>query len=271
VAADPTDAVTRLAYADWLDERGHPGAQYLRMELALSRAAGEEARGLRRRLIDIIPRLPAPWRDRFEQPDLLLAPPVPFGAGWYFEGDAAPRPYRSLPNLDPAMLSPDMPWLTGEDFQERVDQESHEKQERAALAEIGSRAERLGLLLPAGFASFARDFRRRDAVAGVFRRDEVEGRDSFCEMELLVALFGDFQRAVDGYLIEFFADMLADLSELHWALYLVPGIPWHCVVVSQLKEAEHYRWPVDPAHISYCAPSFQAFLYRWWLAKRGQS
>jgi len=43
--------------------------------VALAGAAPDEAPGLRRSMLELISRLPAPWRDRFEQPDLLLAPP----------------------------------------------------------------------------------------------------------------------------------------------------------------------------------------------------
>src|SRR5207253_1152389 len=95
----PDDVTVRLVYADWLEERGHLGAEYLRAEVALARADGDEASNLRRQLLDIIPRLPTRWLDRFEQPDLLLAPPVPFDMGWY-SVDAAdtPEPYGSLPN-----------------------------------------------------------------------------------------------------------------------------------------------------------------------------
>jgi uncharacterized protein (TIGR02996 family) len=251
-AANPTDVVTRSAYADWLDERGHPGADYLRTEMALARAAGDEARALRRKLIELTLRLPSGWRNRLEQPDLLLAPPVPFAQGWYFERDVAPRPYRSLPNLDPDMLSPSMPWLPGEDIRQLLDQRG----ERAALAEVERRAERLGLLLPPGFVSFAHDFRRRGTV---------RGRGSYCEFYLHVS--ESFQKVGDGYLIVFFAHMnYGNPHQLSWALYLVPGIAWHCVVVVELGDDDRHLLPDDPKVIYYCAPSFQTFLYRWWLA-----
>ncbi|MGL4551008.1 MAG: ribosomal protein L7/L12 [Gemmataceae bacterium] len=39
LAADPLDDVTRAVYADWLEERGDPRAEYLRAELAADEAA----------------------------------------------------------------------------------------------------------------------------------------------------------------------------------------------------------------------------------------
>jgi uncharacterized protein (TIGR02996 family) len=49
IAADPDDEATRLVYADWLEERGDPRAEFLRVESALA--------GLR----DDDPRYPGLW------------------------------------------------------------------------------------------------------------------------------------------------------------------------------------------------------------------
>jgi uncharacterized protein (TIGR02996 family) len=259
--ASPEDVTRRLIYADWLEEQGHPGADYLRAEVALSRSTGDEARHLRRTLLELIPRLPQRWRDRFEQPDLLLAPPVPFALGWCPAKADSPRPYRSLPNLNPDLLAPDMPWLSGEGVRKRLDQE--EQVELAALAEVQQRAARLGLILPAGFESFARDFPRRTAVSAA---------DTYFEVCLHDAVVRDFPQVEEGYLILFFADMnYGNPHQLAWSLYLVPGIARHCVVVFELTDDASNLLPNDPRVIFYCAPSFQAFLYRWRLGGRGRS
>src|SRR5262249_32742334 len=154
ILAAPTDDAPRLIYAEWLEEQGHPGATYLRAEVSLSHKAGVEAGQFRRVLLDCIPELPANWRNRFEQPDLLLAPPVPFATGWYSATAASPGPYRGIANLDPDRLSPDLPWLSGEGVKQRVDQGEHEREELTALAEVQRRAAHLGLILPPGFESF---------------------------------------------------------------------------------------------------------------------
>jgi uncharacterized protein (TIGR02996 family) len=253
----PEDRQLRLVYADWLEERGHPGADYLRAELALANATGDEPNTLRRKLLKLLLRLPAQWRDRFEQPDLLLASPTPFAAGWYAPNAQSPRPYRSLANLDSSLLTPDLPWLSGGGTRARLDQEAHELEELTALAEILKRADQLKLILPPGFVSFARDFPRRGAVAHTYFE--------VCLHDAVV--FEDFPRVGDGYLILFFADMnYGNPHQLAWSLYLVPGVDWHCVVVFELRDAGTENClPDDPELIFYCAPSFQAFLYRWWL------
>jgi uncharacterized protein (TIGR02996 family) len=252
----PEDGLQRHVYADWLEERGHPGADYVRAEEALARATADEAPALRRKLIELSPRLPTTWRDRMEQPDLLLAPPTPFAPGWYDANARAPRPYRSLPNLAPEALSPEMPWLSGEGTRPRLDQEEHEEEELAALAEVRRRVVELNLSLPPGFEPFARDFPRRAAVSR---------HNSYFEVCLHDATVVDFPRVGDGYLVLFFADMnYGNPHQLAWSLYLVPKTAWHCVVVFELADDDS-NLPDGPEVIFYCAPSFQAFLYRWWL------
>jgi uncharacterized protein (TIGR02996 family) len=259
----PADERLRLVYADWLEERGHLGAAFLRTEVALTRATGAEARSHRRRLLEVIPRLPPPWRNRFEQPDLLLAPPVPFAAGWYSANAHTPQPYRSLPNLDANMLPPDLPWLSGDGVEERVDQAAHEREELKALAEVQRRAARSNLILPPGFESFARDFPRRNAVSVANTYFQV------CLHDAVLSDFPDFPQVAevaDGFLISFFADMnYGNPHQRVWSLYLVPGIAWHCVVAFELPDEDPERPPDDSDQLLYCAPSFQAFLYRWWL------
>jgi uncharacterized protein (TIGR02996 family) len=268
IADSPGEFPVRLVYADWLEERGHPGAEYLRAEVALARATGDDAAGLRRRLLEIIPRLPARWRDRFEQPDLLLAPPVPFATGWYAAGADTPTPYRSLPNLDLDQLSPDLPWLRAVDPAEGVFHAAYQHEELAAIPKVQQRASRLNLLLPPGFESFAREFQRRLAFS--------RAAPSF-DFFLHDAAVFDFPKLGDAYLVSFFGDMDYGNPHQHtWLLYLVPDIAWHCVVAFELLgEARDplstYFYPEDPELIVYCAPSFQAFLYRWWLESRSDA
>jgi uncharacterized protein (TIGR02996 family) len=263
IQADPEDATSRLVYADWLEEHSHPGGDYLRAEVALSRAGADEAPAIRRSLLELIPRLPVCWRDRFEQPDVLLAPPVPFRQGWYPAKATAALPYRSLPNLELEGLSPDLPWLSGEGTEPRLDQAEHEQEEFAALAEVQRRAARLGLILPPGFESFAQDFPRRGAVSAA---------DTYFDVCLHDAVVYDFPRVDEGYLVVFFADMnYGNPHQRMWSLYLVPKIAWHCVVAYELPDDDPERPPDDPEQLLYCAPSFEAFLYRWWLEGRSRS
>src|SRR5262249_55664002 len=158
--------------------------------------------------------------------------------------------------------APDLPWLSGGGVRRRVDQAEHEREELAALAEVRRRAGRLGLTLPPGFESFARDFPRRGAVAAAAPSYAVCLHD---------AVVRGFPRVGEGYLVLFFGDMdYGSPHQLSWSLFLVPGVAWHCVVGFELGDDVRHLQPDDPAAITYCAPSFQAFLYRWWRQGRGR-
>jgi uncharacterized protein (TIGR02996 family) len=63
LAADPGDDVTRLVYADWLDERGDPRAGFLRAEQELARLAEGDERidALQSDLSDRMRSLPWDW------------------------------------------------------------------------------------------------------------------------------------------------------------------------------------------------------------------
>jgi len=59
----PEGSALRLVYADWLEERGDPRAEYLRLgaRLAALPVGDEAAPGLRRHLVELRAHLPAPW------------------------------------------------------------------------------------------------------------------------------------------------------------------------------------------------------------------
>ncbi|WP_439622170.1 hypothetical protein [Gemmata sp.] len=247
-----TEQPARSYYWRWRIEHDHPGAEYFRAEVALSQAIGDEAVPLRRSLLNLISRLPADWQRRFEQPDLLLAPPVPFRPAWWAANAHCPVAYRSLPNLDHAAFDPGLPWLTTKGVEEQVDQVQHIARELVALASVQLRAADLGLTLPLGFEAFAYDFPRRDAVS----------RATPCfEVLLHDATIIGFPRVGEGHLVSFFGDMnYRNSHQLTRALYLVPGTAFHCVVVFELGDDADNPYPNDPNVIYYCAPSFQTFL-----------
>jgi uncharacterized protein (TIGR02996 family) len=47
ILADPDDDIPRLVYADWLEERGDPRGEFIRLQIALAEAARPEAERLR--------------------------------------------------------------------------------------------------------------------------------------------------------------------------------------------------------------------------------
>src|SRR4051794_15905977 len=63
ILADPDDRVSRLVYADWLDERADPRAEYLRLEARVRETPPGHAdlSGLRRRLRELQAQLPSWW------------------------------------------------------------------------------------------------------------------------------------------------------------------------------------------------------------------
>jgi uncharacterized protein (TIGR02996 family) len=54
IIAEPEDDAPRLVYSDWLEERGHPRAEFIRVQCALARGEGTS-------------RLRAEWREREEE------------------------------------------------------------------------------------------------------------------------------------------------------------------------------------------------------------
>jgi uncharacterized protein (TIGR02996 family) len=64
VAAAPDDPLVRLAYADWLDDRGDPRGELLRLDVQLAALADDDpaAETLRRRLNELLVAADAPWR-----------------------------------------------------------------------------------------------------------------------------------------------------------------------------------------------------------------
>jgi uncharacterized protein (TIGR02996 family) len=65
VCADPDDDAPRLILADWLDERGDPRGEFIRVQVALARLPADDARaaGLRDREATLLARYHAQWSE----------------------------------------------------------------------------------------------------------------------------------------------------------------------------------------------------------------
>src|SRR5262245_45613198 len=61
--AAPADSALPLVYADWLEDRGDPRAEYLRLGVHLAALPfdHEDAQSVRRRMVELGSYLPAPW------------------------------------------------------------------------------------------------------------------------------------------------------------------------------------------------------------------
>jgi hypothetical protein len=70
----------------------------------------------------------------------------------------------------------------------------------------------------------------------------------------------------DGQMVRFLSDQQGCVF---WYLFLTPGQEDHCVVASPdyfgSDAAEVWPEPSDPDSIDFCAPSFESFLFRFWL------
>jgi uncharacterized protein (TIGR02996 family) len=63
IHASHADLLPRLVYADWLDERGDPRAEFLRLEARAAQLTPEheDAQAVRRRLVELRAHLPPAW------------------------------------------------------------------------------------------------------------------------------------------------------------------------------------------------------------------
>jgi hypothetical protein len=70
----------------------------------------------------------------------------------------------------------------------------------------------------------------------------------------------------DGQIIRFLADQQGCVF---WYLFLASGSEDHCVIASPdyygSDAAAVWPEPTDPGSIDFCAPSFEGFLFRFWL------
>ncbi len=298
IVAAPEEESTRLVYADWLEERGDPRAEYLRTELALART-GDAA--LRRRLRAARAKIDRAWLAVLDQPRVMRANPTPFPATWWSIGLGDRRPvdatygswsYASLPPLAAGSTA------GFEAMKRAAAPELRRKPEWAPVLADVDRIERgateRGLALPPSFRSFFATFelpvKLRSCTACWFS-------------------FGDFVPSPgdDGaFLVRFYSDQQ---SCLHWYLHLTPEGS-HCVVSGvEPFEDEDEEWldeeeeedgeedgdadpeeaaaraaellraieapaavpapdPSAPAAVTqacFAAPSFESFLHRFWF------
>jgi uncharacterized protein (TIGR02996 family) len=270
---NPADDTPRLVYADWLEERGDPRGEYLRLDVALAGRGADspEAVRLRERMLEVRTRIEPTSLARLEQPRVLRANPTPFPSAWWSIGLKGLRerrgtytlyPYDSLPALPVESLRGEFRWLRNCDPLDRIgDVELQEWQasQPAEIAHVVAAAEQLGVELPGEFLAAMRDVdllrRMRSCTACYFN---------------LPARVEPSPRGEGGYLVRFYSD---SQSCLHWYLY-VTRRGYHCVVVSREHFGGAPGWEPEPdptagrqdaAEFWFCAPSFEAFLYRFWI------
>jgi uncharacterized protein (TIGR02996 family) len=284
--ANPNDAARWLVYADWLDDRGDPRGEYIRLVQALA-ANPDPAR--RRRLNAVRPTLPRDWLAEVEQPALIRANPTPYPFSWpgFGLGDVRPtdatysgNDYRRLPPVP-------VEWIVRfEDWYDRMaanlppggrrpddEDEDEDMAEMRAIAEedrenavprLSAAANEFGLKLPDRFARFFMD----DRHSGLSRSPT----DCFFNLPERIA---PAPECPEAGLIRFYSD---SQGCLHWYLYLTPEGD-ECVVTSgarlggdwvmrQMSERSNWRYDDEDepgGNFAFCAPSFAEFVLRTWL------
>lgn len=188
---------------------------------------------------------------------------TPFPASWYGIDLPAYREikftyeqmsYDSLPRLPLDSFRGKFQWLP-EVEQEHGCRETEQQARdwRDQFETLVVSASELGLRLPDSFLHYMRSdlrYRLRLTRGGYYRLpDRIESSPKG-----------------DGYLFLFLAD---SQDCLLWYLHLDPLSGDHCVVVSWDFfgcdiDAEP-QYPEEPDNVFFCAPSFEAFIYRTWI------
>ena len=274
---DPADDTARLAYADWLEERGDVRAEYLRAELALARrpADAPEAPALRSRLWRAWGAADPSWLAVFTQPRLLRANPTPFPAVWLGTDLGRYRPcgstygswpYDALPALPVDQFRGEFQWLPPAPAagvgrrRPGAGPQGRQQLERLVSAVTGH-----GLRLPGSFLRFMADDGLQRALHSV----------TDCRFELVEDAVPD-PTGGGGFHVGFYCD---SQYVLLWDLYVHPS-GGHCVLACEPDylgpiegldpedddlEDEEEPEPSSAPRAWFVAPSFESFVYRVWL------
>lgn len=192
---------------------------------------------------------------------------TPFSTGWMsFElpgyrdcdGTYCFFQYDELPALDEMLFKGDFGWLTKltPDLAEAMN--AYKQVEAGSLQDkhhhLLASAQETGVTLPASFVKFMQAPGLQDQIPS----------STACYFDLSDHLLSN-PTGEAGYLVRFMNDQ-QDL--LFWYLYLNPAGD-HCVLVSSagFDSEEAVNFPPDTIgrSVAFCAPGFEAFLYRWWL------
>lgn len=191
-----------------------------------------------------------------------LFPPAWWGVSLDIAGLAAQRPdggtyaaydASSLPPL-PCALDGYFGWLAhGDAFDQHVGQEGGDRNAERLPGLLAS-AQSLGLALPSAFALFLGD-------------TELQARVPSCtDCFLFLPSAPVMAPRGDGWLVHFLAD---SQGCLFWYLFLRPGDAEAAVLCSTdfwgaPEDSDEDAVP-DPDTLVWCAPSFEAFICRFWV------
>lgn len=277
IEAQPNDRITRLVYADWLDERDNPAGEYLRTELRLASLpeGSAEAPDLQAKLRALRPRIDPLWLSRFDQPRVMLANPTPFPVGWWGVGLTGIRDfdatyqffaYDSLPPLRHPPLRGTFDWLPKPieeiDLNPRAatDEEAYKLHLNRLIRHLSDN----GLTVPLDFLRWMTD-------RLVWCIPSCTGCSPFRSWDAAPA-----EGPPGSRVLPFYIDSQGCIT---WYLYLTPD-GFFCVVAGgahlcngwHRMARDNPSAPLDIAtppagavDLVVVAPSVEAFFYRWWL------
>ncbi len=201
--------------------------------------------------------------------------PLPFPSGWWSFGLEGYREcdstyclyaYESLPPIDDAQLTGTLDWLVPLDEEVAEEMEVYhaadEEEGRLQLnvGKAAAQAQQLGLPLPPAFLRLLGSRELQNRIPSC----------TACYFSLAEEILP--YPGKDGYFLRFLNDQQGVLL---WYLYLTPQGD-ECVLASPywLDELDNPDWYEDLtegdrqamlASTVVCAPSFEAFIYRFWL------
>jgi uncharacterized protein (TIGR02996 family) len=279
IESQPGDHITRLVYADWLDERNHPAGAYLRTELQLASLPKESelAPDLRAKLRTLRQQIEPAWLARFDQPRVLLANPTPFPAAWWgidlpevrdFDSTYSRFPYDTLPPLRHPRLTGRFDWLPKPTEEiELFDSSGREARYTSHFVRLIEHLAESGLSVPA-------DLKRWMSDSSVRRVPSCT--DCYTYRPWDVAPVED---PPGSRVLPFYIDSQGCVT---WYVYFAPE-GYHAVVASndylcsdwdsvsrENPDAplDHRIPPEEPVQFFFVAPSVEVFFYRWWLENR---
>ena len=191
---------------------------------------------------------------------------TPFPACWYGielpgyrEHNATMQgfKYDSIPPLPEYLFCGEFQWLPEEPWSKEPgcgDTEEYRRTWLARLQKLAADASQLGLALPTAFLRYmGTDLRcRLPSCTGCYYRwpDQI----------------AESPKGEGGFLLSFLSDSQDCLA---WYLYLDRATGDHCVVVSWdflgFDKGPEPQFPDEPDNVLFCATSFEAFIYRFWI------
>jgi hypothetical protein len=198
---------------------------------------------------------------------------LPFAYGWWSfdlgqyrpcDGTYCYYPYDSLPPIPEAQFTGSLQWLEQADGADEPEMHLSPEDEAlpARLSALTASAQQLGLTLPEAFLRLMASPALRDRIPSC----------TACYFDLSKKIV-PCPGSEAGYIIRFLNDQQDVLS---WYLYLTTQGE-HCVLVSPYEldkaaEEEEESKPLTEqqrrsiiANTLICAPSFEGFVYRFWL------